>query len=172
MSGPIRAAAIFVAALCSASAAGQDGVDGNDDGFDRTPQSCIPVSRIDRTEVIDDNTILFHMRGPNTAYANYLPRRCPNLAREDRFAYELRSRQLCDITMITVIEDPGFGPGFTCRLGDFHPVTAEEVEELRRIADQAGSGDAIDVEEVEVPADDEDEDDDAAAEDEDRDDRS
>lgn len=166
MLGPIRAAAILVAALCSASAAGQDGEDrADDDAFDRTPQSCIPASRIDRTEVIDDNTILFHMRGRDQAYANYLPERCPNLGREERFSYQLRSRQLCDITLITVIEDIGFGPGFTCRLGEFHPVTAAEIEEIRRVAEQAGSDNAIDVEEVELPEDDEEADDEEAGDD-------
>src|SRR5690606_18612783 len=121
----------------------------------RTPQTCIPASRIDRTEVIDDNTILFHMRGRDQAYANYLPERCPNLGREKRFSYELRSRQLCDITLITVIEDIGFNPGFTCRLGEFHPVTPAEVDEIRRVASREGSDTAIDVEQVELPDEDE-----------------
>src|SRR5690606_22443098 len=80
-----------------------------------------------------------------------LPRRCPNLAREERFTYQRRSGQLCDDTTITVLELSGIGLGFTCQIGQFHPVTPEEVEEMRRIAEGGGSDDAIDVEEVDLP---------------------
>jgi len=153
MPGSIRAVALLSAALFSVSAAAQDGDERADDaGLDRTPQSCIVASRIDRTEVIDDNTIIFHMRGRNQAYANYLPRRCPNLAREDRFTYQRRSGQLCDDTTITVLELYAPGLGFTCQIGQFHPVTPEEVDEMRRIAERGGRDDSIDVEEV-APAD-------------------
>lgn len=154
MLGSIRAAAILAAALCSAPAVAQDDEDAEGAPFDRTPEDCIPASRIDSTEVIDDNTIVFHMRGRDEVYVNYLPRRCPNLAREDRFTYRLRSTQLCSVETITVIEDFGFRPGFTCRLGDFYPVTVAEVEELKRIAEGEGSsGDAIEIEQVELPDD-------------------
>jgi len=151
MLGSFRAAALAAAALCSTAVSAQNDDGRVDDTFDRTPRSCIIASRIDRTEVIDDNTIIFHMRSRGEAYVNYLPQRCPNLGREQRFSYQRRTSQLCDDTTITVIELSGFGPGFTCRLGQFHPVTVAEVEEIRRVADRAGRRDTVDVEEVELP---------------------
>ncbi|HEX6993411.1 MAG TPA: hypothetical protein VF339_04615 [Gammaproteobacteria bacterium] len=152
MLGSFRTAVIPAAVLSALPVLAQNGNDAADDAvLDRTPQDCIIASRIDRTEVVDDNTIIFHMRGQGEAYANYLPQRCPNLGREKRFTYERRTAQLCDDTTITVLELTGFGPGFTCRLGEFHPVTQAEVAEIKRVAEQRGRGDAVDVEEVELP---------------------
>jgi len=151
MLGSFRAAAVTAAALWSAHVLAQNGAERVQDDLDRTPQDCIIGSRIDRTEVIDDNTIIFHMRGRGQAYVNYLPERCPNLGREERFAYERRTAQLCDDTLITVIELTGFGPGFTCRLGQFVPATEAEIEEIRLVSERAGRDRGVDVEEVELP---------------------
>jgi hypothetical protein len=128
----------------------------DEDVFDRTPVDCISVSAIDRTDVIDDRTILFHMRGKKI-YRNYLPRRCPGLDRHERFAYEVTSNRLCDIDTVTVLEQWGsrLSRGFTCGLGAFHPIPEEEVEELE--LDKRGNRanpNAIDVEEAELPEDD------------------
>ena len=156
MLGSFRAAAITAAALYALPVLAQNGAASDESAqFDRTPRDCILASRIDRTEVIDDNTIIFHMRTRGEAYANYLPLRCPNLGREKRFTYERRTANLCDDTTITVLELTGFGPGFTCRLGQFHPITEAEVEEIRSIAARRGRGEAVDVEEVELPDDEE-----------------
>lgn len=151
MLGSFRAAVITAAACYALPVLAQNGADDDRAALDRTPQACILASRIDRTEVIDDNTIIFHMRSRGEAYANYLPLRCPNLGREKRFTYERRTAQLCDDTTITVIELNNFGPGFTCRLGQFHPITEAEVEEIRLVAERRGRGEAVDVEEVESP---------------------
>ncbi len=149
----IRTAAIFTVMLCATPALGQDGeAQSNEPVLDRTPRSCIPASRIRSTEVIDDNTIIFRMRARNEAYVNSLPVRCPNLEREGRFTYQLRTGQICDDTTITVLELFGAGLGVTCRLGQFRPITVAEIDELKRVR-EGGSGSAIDVEEVEVPAD-------------------
>jgi hypothetical protein len=125
-----------------------------EDDFDRTPTDCVITTNIDKTEVLDDSTILFHMRG-NRIYRNSLPRRCPNLERNDRFSYRTTSNRLCDIDTITVLEQWGgsLQRGFTCSLGAFHPITAEEVEELERIKEQGGGRDAIEAEPVELPPD-------------------
>lgn len=145
----IRACATLTAFVAvSATALAQD-----DGTLDRTPADCVVVSNIDKTEVIDDYTILFFMRG-NQIYRNQLPRRCPTLAREDRFSYRTTSNRLCDIDTVTVLEQRGLRleAGFTCGLGPFHPITAEEVAELKRIQEQGSSRDAIEVEAVELPA--------------------
>lgn len=103
-----------------------------DDGaFDRTPQDCVIVSSIDETEAVDDQNIIFRMRG-NKVYRNHLPRKCPGLERENRFMYETRGGRLCSIDTITVLEQFGVSlqRGFTCRLGEFVPLSPDEVEDL------------------------------------------
>ena len=113
--------------LMSASAAAQD-----EGAFDRTPRDCISVSSIDKTDAIDDQNLIFRMRRGDVVYRNHLPRRCPGLARENRIAYEVRGGRLCSIDTITVLEQfgVGFRNGFTCRLGDFVPLSPEEVEDI------------------------------------------
>ena len=127
------------------------------DDLDRTPRDCVIVSNIRQTVVIDDQTILFYMRGgKKEVYRNYLGQACPNLGREGRFAYETRIGRLCNVDLITVLEQFGvaLGPGFTCRLGDFYPITYEEAEILRKEKDHpdAPRGDAIKSKPAVVPA--------------------
>src|SRR5262249_19543259 len=114
---------------------------------------------------VDDQNVLFFMRD-RSVYRNHLPRKCPGLEREDRFSYTLQgTRRLCSIDTITVLEDSPFGPGvsglrdgFTCRLGEFVPLSPEEVEDLLPREDE-GRGrrtqSTIETEEVEAPARDE-----------------
>jgi hypothetical protein len=110
-----------------------DRISAEEEGFDRTPVDCISINRIRRTEVVDDHTILFHLRG-NRIYRTQMDRACVGLEREQRFTYQVHSSQLCDTTTITVLERTGFGigTGFTCRLGSFYPVSTDELEEIRR----------------------------------------
>lgn len=95
------------------------------------PQHCISLTSIDRTEVVSDYGILFYMRNGDS-YLNKLPHRCPGLAIEDAFMYRTSIGQLCDLDIISVLDDMGFGftPGISCGLGMFHPVTDEEAEAL------------------------------------------
>jgi len=104
--------------------------------FDRTPQDCVVVANIDQTKAIDDQTLIFRMRGDHV-FRNTLPRKCPGLARENRIAYETRVGRLCAIDTITVLErfGVGFSPGFTCRLGEFVPLSPDEIEDLETIAE-------------------------------------
>lgn len=139
--------------LAAASAFGQDG-DEDEGAFDRTPENCIIVSRIDETDAIDDQNIIFRMRG-DRVYRNTLPRKCPGLARENRIAYSTAAARLCSIDTITVIEDFGVGlrPGFTCRLGEFVPLSETEVEDIDlRKKGEAGQS-AIETTEVEIERD-------------------
>jgi hypothetical protein len=104
-----------------------------DTALDRTPRDCLYVSSVRRTEVLDDQTIIFYMRGNKVAYRNYLARKCPGLARSGRFMYEVHMSRLCSIDTITVLEQWGVGlqPGFTCRLGDFYPLSPAEVASMK-----------------------------------------
>jgi Family of unknown function (DUF6491) len=149
--------------LCAAaSALAQD-----EGAFDRTPQDCVITSRIDQTDAIDDQNIIFRMRG-DQVYRNTLPRKCPGLERENRIAYESVSSRLCNIDTITVLEDfgVGFRPGFTCRLGEFVPLSPAEVEDLDLRKRGVEGQSTIETSEVELDGDDdaaESEEDEAAA---------
>jgi hypothetical protein len=123
------------------------------DEVDRTPKDCVSLPRVARTEIIDDQTILFYERG-GKVYLNHLPRKCGNLAREDRFMYKTTTTRLCSSDTITVLEHwgAGFSPGFTCRLGKFNFVTAEEIADLKAAQGQEGGRRrAIKAEAVELP---------------------
>jgi len=118
---------------------------------DRTPERCVATNRIRDTDVIDNQTILFEMAGGDW-YSNVLDRSCPGLARANRFMYEVRSGRLCDIDLITVLEQRGaqLEPGFTCKLGQFHPITELEAQELLLGPDEAVAIDNdIEIREVE-----------------------
>jgi len=141
-----RTVAALVPLLAGATAAGQD-----EAAFDRTPRDCVVTQTIDKTDAVDDQNILFYMRG-NKVYRNHLPRKCPGLERENRISYETHSSRLCSIDTITVLEDFGVGmrPGFTCRLGEFVPLSPAEIEELEFREDgEAGQG-AIETSSVEI----------------------
>ena len=117
--------------------AGSGAIGADDEGtFDRTPRDCVLTRNIARTDIVDDQTILFYMRGKDVAYRNYLPKKCPGLKRADRFSYQVTAGRLCSVDLITVLElgvMPGrpFERGFTCRLGDFHPLSPEDIESLK-----------------------------------------
>ena len=91
---------------------------------------CLRIANIDNIRIINDRTLLFEMRtGP--AYRNDLPRNCPGLDRNDTLMYRSSVGQLCNIDIITVLDDWGFGfsPGVSCGLGMFHPVDEQAAEE-------------------------------------------
>src|SRR4051812_23667524 len=95
---------VLAVGVIAAPITAQDGRDGASSGDAR---SCIPLNDIDRTSVIDDNTILFYGRGHDDVYRNDLPRSCPELRNEERFMYRVSLAQLCSNDTITVLEDAG-----------------------------------------------------------------
>jgi len=103
-----------------------------DEVDDAEAERCILINRISNTHVIDDQRILFYMRGKK-AYLNLLPRRCGGLGIQRRFMYETSQSQLCDLDMISVLYNRGggFSRGASCGLGLFHPMTDEDADALR-----------------------------------------
>jgi hypothetical protein len=100
-----------------------------DEGIDNAePRRCINTGWILRTKIIDDANIVFIMRR-NEIYLNTLRSRCTGLTRRGSFAYSTQTRSLCELERITVIEGGGIGRplGRTCSLGQFQPVTMEEL---------------------------------------------
>jgi hypothetical protein len=121
---PLAAALV---AVCAQPAVAQK----RDDAADDSSKRCISLPNLERTEIVDNRTIVFHMRN-GRVYLNHLSRECPGLEREKRFMYSPTSSQLCEIDGVTVIEKWGFGftRGFTCALGEFHPLTKAEFDAL------------------------------------------
>jgi hypothetical protein len=88
--------------------------------------SCVQLNRIDSTQVLDDKTIIFRMRGNNPRYyKNTLPYKCSSLGFEKAFSYKTSTSQLCSVDIITVLQNYGGGlqPGVSCGLGKFEPYT-------------------------------------------------
>jgi hypothetical protein len=127
----------------------------DDAPFDRTPRDCLITQSIARTDILDDQTIIFYMRGKNVAYRNYLPRKCPGLKRWERFSYQVTAGRLCNIDLITVLENSvvgnGFDHGFTCRLGDFHPLSPEDIASLKVEKEGGARPDSVKAKPAEVP---------------------
>ncbi|MGD2166734.1 MAG: DUF6491 family protein [Gammaproteobacteria bacterium] len=154
----MRVTLALVLALSAVSIAAQDDTEAPTEraialDLDSEAENCIRTSSIRRTRVIDDSTIAFYMRN-REVYVNLLPSRCPQLARNNRFAYETRGGRLCSTDTITVlVQFAGrLEPGFTCRLGAYHPSDAESVEIMLEAVEQGGRASSVTAESVELPA--------------------
>jgi hypothetical protein len=100
-------------------------------------ERCISLNRIDRTEVVNDRTIVFYLRGGDI-YVNRLPYRCPGLRSRDTFMYKNTTNSLCNVDTIRVMDSMGgtLRPGVGCGLGHFHPVSEITVEQLKAMDDR------------------------------------
>src|SRR6185312_15838786 len=80
---------------------------------------CLQSYLVDRTKVVDDNTIIFYMKN-GSAWMNTLPHKCNGLKFANGFSYNQSSdNQICsNLEIIKVI-----GQGTTCGLGEFTPFT-------------------------------------------------
>ena len=93
---------------------------------------CLPIASIRSTRVLDDQSIVFLMRG-KPDYINKLPNRCPGLGFYKSFGYATGLSSVCDLDIITVIESNRRGA--SCGLGAF--VEYDPAEEQT----QDGAGD-------------------------------
>ena len=85
--------------------------------------SCVQLSQIRESRVVDDRTIDFILRD-GRVLRNSLPYACQQLGFEKAFTYETSLSQLCSVDIIRVIIQGG-GPriGASCGLGKFVPFT-------------------------------------------------
>lgn len=140
MNSPTHAASLVMALIVTiagaialpASAGEEDEKAKAIDELLQDAEHCISLSRIDRTDVVDDNNILFYMKGGDI-YLNRLPHRCPGLRWEKAFMYRTSMSQLCNVDIITVLDNMGFGysPGVSCGLGPFYPISEETAKALK-----------------------------------------
>jgi hypothetical protein len=131
-------AVLLLAVATAGPVSAQDNADETVDTGDRDLDAvqCIRISDIDDIDIVDSDTLIFRMRG-NTVYRNDFPHRCPGLRTDDTLMYRSSVGRLCNIDIVTVLEDWGFGfaPGASCGLGMFHPITAQIADELLRAAE-------------------------------------
>jgi hypothetical protein len=79
---------------------------------------CLNLRNIQRTEVQDDRTILFHMRD-GKVWQNKLRRVCPML-KTSSYTQVLHNDQVCSNQQFIHVTQTGD----TCALGDFMPMNA------------------------------------------------
>jgi hypothetical protein len=105
-----------LAAVAAATAAGAWA----DPPTSADPSQCISVIQIDHTEVPDDSTILFHLRG-GRILKNALPQKCVGLRMSTRgFTYSAGSLdEVCGNLQTIRVNDTGS----ICMLGPFTPYT-------------------------------------------------
>ena len=85
--------------------------------------SCVQLTQIRETRVVDDHTIDFIMRD-RSVLRNTLPNTCPGLGFERAFSYATSLSQLCSVDIITVLQQGGgIRRGASCGLGSFAPYT-------------------------------------------------
>lgn len=126
--GRCMVAAVFTAVVSMTALANDE----DDEQLEDNGKRCVSLARIDRTHVLDDYNVLFYMRGKKV-YINKLPRKCSGLRRADSFMYKTSLSQLCDLDIITALDNIGFGfsRGASCGLGKFYPIDKERAKELR-----------------------------------------
>ncbi|MEP2987567.1 MAG: hypothetical protein ABJN65_09740 [Parasphingorhabdus sp.] len=92
------------------------------------PKSCIRRSQIRSTDVVDNSTIDFKMRG-GKIYRNKLPHKCSGLAFEEAFSYRTSTNNLCNVDIIRVLDQTAgrIEERSACGLGQF-----QEIEKTRR----------------------------------------
>lgn len=125
--------------LAAPLAAEEKAMDESLDLVSGPPEQCVSLIRIDHTDVIDDRNILYYMKGKDI-YRNHLPYPCSGLGRiDDTFMYRTSLNQLCNVDIITVLDNLGFGfsPRNSCGLGLFYPVTKDDVAKLKARAKAA-----------------------------------
>ena len=99
-------------------------------------QFCIPLRSIDRTEILDDRTILVDVRGRKDGYAIHLTSRCPGL-RFDGFSYETSINQLCRSDPLRTVGTP---VPATCLIERIEPLDEAGLATLRATRKSASAG--------------------------------
>lgn len=95
-------------------------------------RSCLSLSHIRNSQVLDRQHILFTMSG-SEMYVNDLPHPCPGLRRDTPWLHRTSLDQVCDLDVITVLNSTGGGfmPGASCGLGKFKPIGKADADALR-----------------------------------------
>jgi len=104
-----------------------------DEPYPDQPERCIELSKIRDMKVLSNRTIAFRT-GVRRYEVNSLPYPCPGLREDTPILYRTSLDRLCNVDVITVLEDTGFGymPAASCGLGKFVPMNENELKQLER----------------------------------------
>jgi len=91
-------------------------------------ENCLSLTRIRQSVVLNDQHILFKMRGGDV-YLSKLPYRCSRLGFQEAFSYSTSLTKLCNTDIITIISRSGGDPLTSCGLGIFQKLEEKEAEE-------------------------------------------
>lgn len=122
----LRCLLIFLA-VASGTATAADNTAGEN------PPRCLGLTSIRQMTILDRQHIVFKMDN-GRHYLNTLPYPCSGLHRSRAILYRTSLTRLCDLDIITVLDDvgPGFRPQASCGLGRFEPVTEQEFKDLKQ----------------------------------------
>ena len=121
----------IIADILSGAASDAEGASGTEE--------CIARLRIDRTEVLNERFVVFHMRGAKK-YLVQFRHRCPGLRRRGPIELESRSFQVCAMDSIR----GHYGTGITgmwgprCLIPGFEPVTEAQIEFIEEALQDGG----------------------------------
>ncbi len=115
MKSLLKQIGIVIALSLLAAGSGSSMVEKDEPEASKNGKRCVRLSQIRELDIIDDQTILFHMAGDKT-YRNRLPQPCPNLNAEDAISYSTSLNRLCSVDIIKVLRS-----GSRCGLGVFEP---------------------------------------------------
>jgi hypothetical protein len=130
-------AALLAAALTVPGTAQQD-EEADPTAASTGPRSCLARPTIDRTKILNGRNIVFVTRD-NTIYNNQLPKECPSLNRRSLVNYGIQNGRMCAGDRFQVLWEAGPGryqPSAMCQLGNFVPVTEEELDDLMAMTDE------------------------------------
>lgn len=124
----ILTAILFFISLFSVNASAET----NSEKYLGDKEMCLETVRIKETRILDDQTILFEMRGGGF-YINRLPVPSPGLKIAGGFSYSTSIAKLCRQDSIKVIS-PGSAPTGTALLGEFvqfkEKGTVDQIEKI------------------------------------------
>jgi hypothetical protein len=92
-------------------------------------ERCLSTHQYDSIDVLDNRHVVFKGRG-DRLWVNTLRAPCVGLRRRDVLKFEMRGRQLCNLDDFVAINPSRFLGAETsahCVLGDFAPITEEQV---------------------------------------------
>ncbi|MFU8816320.1 MAG: DUF6491 family protein [Pseudomonadales bacterium] len=96
-------------------------------------QRCLATHAYRNVRVLDDRHVLFEGPG-DRAWLNQLRSRCVGLRRNATLRFRLRDNRVCSLDSFEAV-DTFFGrwdrSSATCTLGEFQPVTPEQVAAIR-----------------------------------------
>ena len=124
-------AAVAVSSITALSTAVQAAESAAKDTDAADTRRCFTVTRIDRTDIIDKQHIVFEVG--NQLYLNTLPHRCHSLSRHATLSYKASNGRLCDLNIITTLETVGgeLTQTGSCGLGPFTAISQQQRDDLK-----------------------------------------